>query len=73
MDTSNGEGVLSQETILKIQELKKLVYRYPQYHPNPAAVITCVIHFCNDGNNSILDEKLEQLRMVDSAMGYTRM
>jgi hypothetical protein len=27
-------------------------------------VIACVIHFCNDGDNSFLDEKLEQLRTL---------
>jgi len=72
--TDNEQTIttLSQETILKIKELKKLVYRYHQYHPNPAAVITCVIHFCNDGDNTILDEKLEQLRTFDRAMEYTR-
>jgi hypothetical protein len=64
---------LSQETILKIQELKRLIRRYPQYHHNPGGVITCVIHFYNDGDNSILVEKLEQLRTLDSAMGYTSM
>jgi hypothetical protein len=40
---------------------------------NPAAVIACVIHFCNDGDNTLLDEKLEQLRTFDGAMGYHRM
>ncbi|MFZ0222746.1 MAG: hypothetical protein WAM42_13770 [Candidatus Nitrosopolaris sp.] len=64
---------LSQETTLKIAELKRLIYRYPQYHHNPAAVINCVIHFCNNGDNTLLDEKLEQLRTFDRAMGYTRM
>jgi hypothetical protein len=29
MNTTNNKGTLSQETILKIQELKRLVYKYP--------------------------------------------
>jgi hypothetical protein len=75
MNTTDEEETttLSQETILKIRELKRLVYKYPLYHYNPGAVIACIIHFCNDGDNTLLDEKLEQLRMIDSAMGYPRM
>ena len=77
MDTTDDEEktttTISHETRLKIEELKRLVYKYPQYHSNPGGVIACVIHFCNEGDNSILNDKLEQLRMIDSAMGYTRM
>jgi hypothetical protein len=75
MNTTDDEETttISQETILKIAELKRLIHRYPQYHHNPAAVISCVIHFCNNGDNTFLDEKLEQLRTFDSAMGHTRM
>jgi hypothetical protein len=53
----------------KIRELKKLMQRYPIF-PNPDMVIQCVIHFSMNGDNSFLDEKLEQLRWLDSAMGY---
>jgi hypothetical protein len=76
VDTTDDEEtttILSQETRLKIEELKRLLYKYPQYHYNPAAVVACVIHFCNDDDNSFLDEKLEQLRLLDTAMGYPRM
>jgi alpha-tubulin suppressor-like RCC1 family protein len=75
MNTTDDEKTttLSQETILKIQELKKLIYRYSQYHHNPAAVLSCIVYYCNNGDNTLLDEKLEQLRTFDSAMGYTRM
>jgi hypothetical protein len=65
--------ILSQETILKIEELKRLIYKYPQCHYNPGAVISCVIYFCNDGDNTLLDEKLEQLRTFDTLRGYSRM
>ena len=57
---------LSQETRLKIEELKRLIYRYSQYHRNPGAVINCIIYYCNNGDNILLDEKLEQLRMFDT-------
>jgi hypothetical protein len=70
MNTSNDEGTLSQETILKIQELKRLIYRYPQYHRNPGGVISCIIYFCNNGDNTFLDEKLEQLRSIDAISKY---
>ena len=75
MNTTDNEQTtyLSQETRLKIAELKRLVYRYPQYHYNPNAVIKWATYCSNDGDNTFLDEKLEQLRMIDSVMGYPRM
>jgi hypothetical protein len=66
IDTTNYRGTLSQETILKIQELKRLVYKYVQYHSNPDGVIKCVTHFSINGDNTLLDEKLGQLRTIDS-------
>jgi hypothetical protein len=75
MNTTDDEQTttLSRETILKIEELKRLIHRYSQYHRNPSAVINCIICYCNNGDNTLLDEKLEQLRMFDSAAGYTRL
>ena len=55
---------LSHETILKIEELKRLIYRYYQYHRNPGAVVSCIVYYCNNGDNTLLDEKLEQLRSI---------
>ena len=70
--TMTNEGTLSlslsQQTAPKIRELKKLMHRYPIF-PNPDMVIQCVTHFSINGDNTILDEKLEQLRWLDSAMG----
>jgi len=63
---------LSQETRLKIEELKRLVYRYARYYRNPDAIINCIVYYCNNGDNALLDEKLEQLRTFD-IMGYTGM
>jgi hypothetical protein len=65
MTTTNNQGILSQETILKIQELKRLFSSYLQYCLNPDAVIKSNIYFCNVGNNTFLDETLEQLRMIN--------
>ena len=74
MNTTDDEEktttTLSHETRLKIEELERLVYKYRQCHYNPGAIIACATHFCNDGDNSFLDEKLEQLRLLDTVMGY---
>ena len=47
MNTTDDEEktitALSHETRLKIAELKRLIYKYPQYHRNPGAVINCII------------------------------
>ena len=61
MNTTDDEKstTLSHETTLKIQELKRLIYRYSQYHHNPGAVINCIIYYCNNGDNTLLDEKLD--------------
>jgi hypothetical protein len=66
MNTTDVHGTLSQETIVKIQELKRLVYDNLQYCHNPDAYIKSIIYFCNDGDNSFLDEKLEELRMINN-------
>ena len=69
MNTTDDEKTtttLSQETRLKIAELKRLIYRYPQYHFNPDGVVKCVTYFSINGDNTILDEKLEQLRSIDA-------
>jgi hypothetical protein len=42
MDEKYGTG-LSQETIVKIEELKRLVNKYPQYNRNPDGVIRWAI------------------------------
>ena len=66
MNTTNNKGTLSQETRLKIQEFKRLVYKYPIFS-NPDVVIKCVTHFSIiNGDNTLLDEKLDQLRNIDA-------
>jgi hypothetical protein len=66
IDTRNNQGTLSEETILEIQELKRLMYKYPQYHSNPDVVIKCVTHFSINGDNTLLDEWLERFRTIDA-------
>ncbi|MFZ0510786.1 MAG: hypothetical protein WAM14_04195 [Candidatus Nitrosopolaris sp.] len=69
IEKTNHQGTLSQETIIKIQELKRLLYRYPIFS-NPDGIIKCVTHFSIKGDNTILDEKLEQLRSIDAINKY---
>jgi hypothetical protein len=71
MNTTDDEetATLSRETILKIQELKRLVYSYPIYS-NPDGVIKCVTHFAINGDNTLLDDKLEELRNLDVINKY---
>jgi hypothetical protein len=69
MNTTNDHGTPSQETVLKIQELKRLLYRQPIFC-NPDVIIKCVTHFAINGDNTLLDEKLEQLRSIDAISKY---
>ena len=66
MNTTDDEKTttLSRETTLKIQELKRLVYRYSQYYRNRDAIIKCAFFWSISGDNMILDETLEKLRMI---------
>jgi len=70
MNTTGDEKTttLSRETILKIRELKRLIYRYSQYYMNPDAIIKCATYWSINGDNMILDEMLEKLRMISSFM-----
>jgi hypothetical protein len=63
MDESYGNS-LSQGAIQKIQELKRLVNIYPQYCPDD--LLQWIVIACINGDNQLLEEKLEQLRYIDS-------
>ena len=69
-DQGNGPG-LSQGTILKIEQLRRLLNKYPQYQNNdPDEIVRLVIFYCINGDNTLLDDKLEQLRSIDSLTKY---
>jgi hypothetical protein len=68
-DQSYGTG-LSQDTLLKIERLKRLLNKYPQYFTNPNQILTWTIHWAVNGDNKILDENLEQLRYIDNLAKY---
>jgi len=65
MDEKYGTG-LSQDKIIKIEELRRLMNKHPQYHPNPDAIIRLAIFNSINHDNTLLDGKLEQLRIIDS-------
>jgi hypothetical protein len=60
---TNDQGPLSQETMPKIQELKRLMYKY---HSNPDAFVRCATFYSSSGDNSLLDEWLERFRNIDA-------
>jgi hypothetical protein len=63
---SNSWGVMSEDAIPKIVELRRLLYRHPTTFPNPDIIIQGAKHFCMQGDNSFLEEKLAYLRSVDA-------
>jgi hypothetical protein len=62
---TNDQGT-PQESILKIQELKRLLYRYPQCYSNPDVILKCAAFYSVNGDNTLLDEWLERFRTVDA-------
>ncbi|MGA9150809.1 MAG: hypothetical protein WBZ36_09535 [Candidatus Nitrosopolaris sp.] len=57
---------LSQGAVQKIQEFKRLMNKYPQYHENPDGILRLAIYNSINGDNTLLNNKLEQLRTIDS-------
>ena len=68
-DHRYGTG-LSPGAIQKIQELKALMNKYPRYHTNPDGIIRLAVYNSVNGDNTLLDDKLEQLRTIDSLAKY---
>jgi hypothetical protein len=64
MDEKYGTG-LSQDNIIKIEELKSLMNKYQKYHMNPGGIIQWAIHSTKNGDSTFLDDKLQQLRVMD--------
>ena len=56
---------LSHETLVKVEELKRLVHKYPQYQDtDPNVIVEWAIYCSMNGDNKFLDDKLEQLRTL---------
>ena len=64
--TNDQSGALSQGTIQKIEEFKRLMNKYSQYHQNPDGIIKYVVWSSINGDNKPLDEKLAQLNKIDA-------
>jgi hypothetical protein len=65
MDEGLGTA-LSQETMLKIEQLKRLVHKYRQYQDtDPNVIVEWAVYCSINGDNTFLDEKLAQLRSID--------
>jgi hypothetical protein len=62
---SYGTG-LSQHAMHKIQEVKVLLKKFPQYHSNPGDIIRLAIFNSIHADDTLLDDMLEQLRSLDS-------
>jgi len=70
--TADGQSYrtsLSWGSVQKIQELKGLMNRYSYYHTNPDDIIKFAIYNSINGDDTLLDDKLEQLRSLDSYNG----
>jgi hypothetical protein len=61
-DQKYGSGL---SRLLKIEELKRLMSKHFQYHENPDGVIRLAVYNSINGDDTILDDKLEQLRSID--------
>ncbi len=66
LDDQGYGGGLSRNTLLKIDQFKRLLNKYPQFFTNPNQILIWTIHWAVNGDNNILDENLEQLRYIDS-------
>jgi hypothetical protein len=72
MDDQRYGTSLPQDTILKIEELKGLMNKYPQYHTNPDDIIRFAIFNSINRDDTLLDGKLEQLRSIDRRLNGKR-
>jgi hypothetical protein len=57
--------------ILKIEELKRLVHKYPQYCTNPEGIVKLAIYNSIIGDDT-LDDRLEQFGMMDRRLNEYR-
>jgi hypothetical protein len=71
MNDRSYETRISPETIHKIDQIKRLAYKYPQYHNNhPDEIVKWAIYCSSNRDNKFLDDMLQQLRTIDSLAKY---
>jgi hypothetical protein len=68
MDDQRNGG-LSPGAIQKIQELKLLMNKYPRYNTNPDGITRLAIYNSINGDYTLLDDKLAQLRRMERLNG----
>ena len=66
MDVQSYGTGLFQGEIRKIQGFKGLMNKYYYYHTNPDEIIKLAIYNSINGDSTLLDSKLDQLRTIDS-------
>jgi hypothetical protein len=66
MDEQRYESGLSQGTIVRIKELKGLMNKFPQYD----GIIRLAIFNSISGDNTLLDQMLEQLHDIENLAKY---
>jgi len=67
MPTTDGQSYgtgLSWGSVQKIQELKGLMNKYSAYHTNPDDIIRFAIFNSINGDDTLLDGMVEQLRSI---------
>ncbi len=68
--TNNNKGMsLTEDTVSKIVELRRRMWRHPNVFPNPDEVMRYVKYFCLIGDNKFLDERLAEVRMLEVDTG----
>ncbi|HYA81837.1 MAG TPA: hypothetical protein VEH06_00110 [Candidatus Bathyarchaeia archaeon] len=70
MDDQINQSRLSQEKILKIEELKRLMYKYPQYHINPDDIIRLAIFNSINGDGTLLARSRLPLSFESSGIDH---
>jgi len=70
MDDQINQSRLSQEKILKIEELKRLMYKYPQYHINPDDIIRLAIFNSINGDDTLLARSRLPLSFESSGIDH---
>jgi hypothetical protein len=61
---------ISYLTIVKINELKGLMNKYPQYHENLDGIIRLAVYNSINGDDALLNGTLEQVRIFDGQIKY---
>lgn len=66
MDDQINQGSLSRDTIVKVKELKRLVYKYHQYQNiDLDGIVKWTVHGAIKGDTKFLDDKLDLLHTTE--------